>query len=155
MKKDFVKYFSLVLFTFLLACTPKQEQAETETEVAATEEDAEWPLMDEFHMVMAESFHPFKDSANIDPAIANAAEMASLAETWAGAELPAKVNNDQVKADLQTLKTETAAFAEVVKGGDVAAIGASLTNLHDIFHRLQDAWYKGAEGGDDHGDHKH
>lgn len=154
MKKDFVKYFSLVLFAFLIACTAKQEQAETETEGVAAEEDVEWPLMDEFHMVMAESFHPFKDSANIDPAIANASEMASLAEKWAAAELPSKVNNDQVKADLQTLKTETAAFAQLVSGGDVTAIGTSLTNLHDIFHRLQDAWYKG-EGDHGHGDHKH
>lgn len=154
MKKDFVKYFSLLLFAFLIACTAKQEQAETDTEVAATEQDAEWPLMDEFHMIMAESFHPFKDSANIDPAIANAAEMASLAEKWAAAELPSKVNNDQVKADLQILKTETATFAQLVSGGDVAAIGTSLTNLHDIFHRLQDAWYKG-EDDHGHGDHKH
>lgn len=150
MKKDLFRYFSLVVFALLLACSAKQEQAETEV----VDEDEAWPLMDEFHMVMAESFHPFKDSANIAPAIANAAEMAAVAEKWSNAELPSKVNNDEVKADLQTLKTETAAFAELVQGGDEAAIGASLKELHDLFHKLQDAWYKGGDG-HHHGDHKH
>ncbi len=152
MKKEIFRILILLVFALVVACTAKKE-AESTTEAAVADE--EWPLMDGFHMVMAESFHPFKDSANIDPAIANAAEMASLAETWSTSELPAKVNNDQVKADLQTLKTETAAFADLVKNGDVVAIGKSLTNLHDVFHRLQDAWYSGKEEGHDHGDHKH
>jgi len=147
MKKEMFRFLILLVFALVVACTAKKE-AETTTESAVADE--EWPLMDEFHMVMAESFHPFKDSANIDPAIANAAEMASLAEKWSTSELPSKVNNDDVKADLATLKTETAAFAELVNGGDVAAIGASLTNLHDIFHRLQDAWYKGGDHGHQH-----
>ncbi|MBX2966751.1 MAG: hypothetical protein KF845_11425 [Cyclobacteriaceae bacterium] len=151
MKRELFRYFSLAVFALLLACSAKQEQAETET---ADADDSEWPLMDEFHMVMAESFHPFKDSANIDPAIANAPEMAALAEKWSTSELPSKVDNDNVKADLEELKTESAAFAELVQDGDVEAIRTSLINLHNIFHRLQDAWYKG-EGGHHHGDHKH
>lgn|SRR5690606_8255728 len=151
MKKNLFTYFSVVVFALLLACAGKQEQAET----VVANEDEEWPLMDEFHMVMAESFHPYKDSANLEPAITNAAEMAALAEKWSNAELPSKVNNDEVKADLQTLKTESAAFAELVQGDDEAAITASLINLHDIFHKLQDAWYKGEEGGHHHDDHKH
>ncbi|MBX2945353.1 MAG: hypothetical protein KF725_05930 [Cyclobacteriaceae bacterium] len=139
------RYLTLLVFVVIAACTTKKE-------AEATVADEEWPLMDEFHMVMAESFHPFKDSANIAPAIAHAAEMAALAEKWSNAELPSKVNNDEVKTNLQTLKTETAAFAELVQGGDEAAIGAALKDLHDLFHKLQDAWYHGEHGG--HG-HKH
>ncbi|MBX2963010.1 MAG: hypothetical protein KF687_10900 [Cyclobacteriaceae bacterium] len=146
MKKEMFRYLFLLVFVAVISCTAKKE---TETAVA----DEEWPLMDEFHMVMAESFHPFKDSTNIAPAIANAAEMAALAEKWSNAELPSKVNSDEVKADLQTLKVETAAFAELVNGGDEAEIGAALKDLHDLFHKLQDAWYQGGHG--DHHDHKH
>lgn len=143
MKKEMFRYLTLLVFVVIAACTAKKE-------AEATVADEEWPLMDEFHMVMAESFHPFKDSANIAPAIAHAAEMAALAEKWSNAELPSKVNNDEVKANLQSLKTETAAFAELVQGGDEAAIGASLKDLHDLFHDLQDAWYKGGEHGHQH-----
>jgi hypothetical protein len=97
-------------------------------------------------MIMAESFHPYKDSSNIEPAKLNAAEMASVAEKWASQPLPEKVNNDDVKATLEQLKTGTAAFVQTVQSGDSTQIGNSLTELHDIFHKLQEAWYtKGSE----------
>lgn len=126
-------------------------------EDAAVNSD-EWPEMDEFHMVMAESFHPFKDSANLEPAKANAAEMAKVADKWLKAPLPEKVNTDEVKATLAQLKTDTEAFVQLVQGSDTTKIGESLTSLHDVFHSLQDAWYKGGEkkgSHDDHSGHQH
>ncbi len=44
--------------------------------------DDEWIAMDDFHLIMAESFHPFKDSANVDPARKNALILASAAAQW-------------------------------------------------------------------------
>ena len=154
MKKLVSYVVVLAVVAMTVACSGKKEES-TETEAAATEavSNDEWPTMDEFHMVMAESFHPFKDSANLEPAKANAAEMARVAEKWAAAGLPEKVNNDEVKANLEKLKTETAAFVTTVQGTDAAAIGTALTNLHDLFHKLQEAWY-GAGEGHDHG-HEH
>jgi PBP1b-binding outer membrane lipoprotein LpoB len=150
MKKLISYVVVLFVIAMAVACSGKKEET-TETEAAATEEvsNDEWPKMDEFHMVMAESFHPFKDSANLEPAKANAAEMARVAEEWASAALPEKVNNEETKANLEKLKTETAAFVTTVQGTDAAAIGTSLTNLHDLFHKLQEAWYGAGEG------HKH
>lgn len=146
--------FVLVLGVIVLmaSCSGKKEES-TATETPATEavSNDEWPTMDEFHMVMAESFHPFKDSANLEPAKANAAEMARVAEKWAAAGLPEKVNTEEVKAKLEKLKTETAAFVTTVQGTDTAAIGTALTNLHDLFHELQEAWYGAGEGHE----HKH
>ena len=106
--------------------------------------------MDEFHLVMAESFHPYKDSLDLKPAKANAAALATAAGKWADAPVPEKVNNDNVKAKLQQLRSETAAFAEIVKSGDDKAIGESLTKLHDLFHEIQEAWYGGEEGEEHH-----
>lgn len=138
--------YIFVLFAFAVAaaaCSGKK------AEVASSDE---WPEMDEFHMVMAESFHPFKDSANLEPAKANAAEMARVAEKWAGAALPEKVNNDETKANLAQLKTDAAAFSQLVQSGDTVQIGESLTSLHDLFHKLQESWYGGGKG---HGHEKH
>ncbi len=126
-----------LIFISVVSCTPKSETAEQ-----STEESADWKEMDEFHMVMAESFHPYRDSANLEPVKKYAAEMASLAEQWSNSKLPAKVDNEEVKNMIQELKVGTSALADLVEVGDDEAIGTALTNVHDSFHHLQDAWYK-------------
>lgn len=141
--------YLLILFVFAMgvACSGKKDSSE-----AVANNDA-WPEMDEFHMIMAESFHPYKDSANIEPAKANAAELARVAEKWANAALPEKVNNDEIKASLAKLKDDAAAFSQVVQSGDTTKIGESLTSLHDAFHKLQEAWY-GSEKDHEHEHHE-
>jgi hypothetical protein len=137
--------FVAVVFVSLLmiACGGKKHE-----EVANNDE---WPEMDEFHMIMAESFHPFKDSANLEPAKANAAEMAKVAEKWASAPLPEKVDNDEIKANLTQLKNDTNAFTQIAQSDDSVKIGESLTALHDQFHKLQESWYGGnKKEGHDH-----
>ncbi len=136
----------------VVACAPKKDEATTATEETTVTE--EWTEMDAFHMVMAETFHPFKDSANIEPVKAQAGELVKAAETWAAAPLPEKVNNDEVKAKLQDLKTGSASLAQLVATGTTEEIGASLTSLHDKFHELQEAWYGAGEEKHEH-EHKH
>jgi hypothetical protein len=133
--------YVLMLFAFALAiaCSGKKESAD------AVADSDEWPEMDEFHMVMAESFHPYKDSSNIEPAKANAAEMARVAEKWANAPIPEKVNNDEIKANLAQLKMDATAFTQIAQSGDTTKIGGALTDLHDQFHKLQEAWYGGGK----------
>ena len=141
--------FTLILFVFVMAiaCSEKKD-----TTAAAVNND-EWPEMDEFHMIMAESFHPYKDSSNLEPAKVNAADLAKLAEKWTTAPLPEKVNTDEVKANLEQLKNDAAAFAQTVQTGDTTKIGESLTSLHDLFHKLQEAWYKPGKEGEEGHDH--
>lgn len=143
-------YFRLVLMvmitTLLFNCGQKGTDSTevVEEEVVAVDPD-EWPELDEFHMIMAESFHPYKDSMNIDPAKANAVEMANVASRWAEASLPSKVNNEEVKAILAQLKSEATDFSTLTASGSPEEIGASLTQLHDTFHKLQEHWYGGGE----------
>lgn len=124
-----------------IACAPKKDRHDGNHEEDATVVDDEWTGMDEFHMVMAESFHPYKDSANLQPAKQNASAMASAASKWLTSPLPHNVDNDAVKASLQQLSREANAFVETVKDKDDIAVGQALTNLHDVFHALQEAWY--------------
>ncbi len=140
MKKIF-NYLLVFALVSLVSCTGK-----TESTATTTEESDEWKEMDSFHMIMAEAFHPFKDSANLAPAKKLAEEMATEADKWASAELPAKVNKDEVKEELLKLKTDTRALADMIKaGGDDAAIGSSLNSLHDSFHEIMEAWHGGGE----------
>lgn len=140
-------YLLLVLaFVLTVACSGKKEEPKDE---AAANSD-EWPAMDAFHMIMAESFHPYKDSSNLEPAKVNAAEMATLAEKWANEPLPEKVNSEETKANLAQLKADAATFVQTVQSGDSTKISQSLTSLHDLFHKLQEGWYGAGKEGHEH-----
>lgn len=115
-----------------------------------SEEMTTWAEMDAYHNVMADAFHPLKDSANLAPAKANAELLASEAEKWAAAPLPEKVKNDEMAASLESLKTNSRAFAEKVNAGATDEELATLLNaLHDEFHHIMEVW----EGGGKHGEH--
>jgi hypothetical protein len=135
--------FALTLLTF--ACASKKEEASDDAA-----DQKEWKEMDEFHMIMAETFHPYKDSANLEPAKTRAGELATGADKWASAALPEKVNNDEMKSKLEQLKTETTSFLQIVSTNDEKAIGDELTKIHDLFHSIQEDWYGGGEGHEHH-----
>ena len=146
-----IMFFALLAAGILAACSGKKEavtEEHKEHEHAHEKESAtddEWKEMDNFHMLMAEAFHPYKDSSNLQPAKAKAAELASAAEKWVSAPLPSKVDNDDTRKKLDDLKTSTAAFAETVKKGDDKVIAEELTKVHDLFHAIQEEWYGGHE----------
>ena len=139
---------SIVLALAITSCGEKKE-AQQESEASSGNS---WKEMDEFHMVMAETFHPYKDSSDLQPVKQKASELAAAAEKWSNAPLPEKVDNEDTKAKLQQLKSETAALTDVVQAGDDEKIGSQLTKVHDMFHEIQETWYGG--GGHEHG-HEH
>ncbi|HPW61780.1 MAG TPA: hypothetical protein PLJ13_05760 [Cyclobacteriaceae bacterium] len=123
------------------SCSTKEKGGE-EVEATTTEADPnEWPELDSFHMIMAEAFHPYKDSTNLEPVKRLAEEMALEADKWAATSLPEKVNTDAVKDQLNQLKTDTRSLADKIKGGaSDEEIGTSLKALHDSFHGIMEAW---------------
>jgi hypothetical protein len=137
----------IINLIFIVGCgTKKQDANGDHHEHEATNED--WKEMDEFHMVMAEAFHPYKDSANLAPAKQLADSLVTAAEKWAAAPLPEKFKeDDEVKFKLNQLKTDASTFATVARTGDEKAIGESLTKLHDLFHEIMESWHGG------HGEH--
>jgi len=145
MKKN-AFYLLCSLFICVWACATK-----TETTGTTDADSDEWKEMNSFHMIMAEAFHPYKDSSNLAPAKKLAEEMAAEADTWAVAALPEKVDNEQVKASLQKLKTDTRGLADLIKSGaDDTAVGSSLNALHDSFHGIMEAWHGGGKEEHEH-----
>ncbi len=140
---------ALILLLLLISCgTPKEETK------AQDEALVEWKELDSFHMLMAEAFHPLKDSGNVEPATRMMEQLANEAEKWAAAPLPEKVNTDDMKAKLEKLKTDTRALAEEIKiGTEDDVIGTRLYDIHDLFHQIQEAWYKKGDAEGDHKDH--
>ena len=125
--------FSILLICLVAVACSKKETASDE-----------WPGMDTYHMVMAEAYHPMRDSANLAPAKANGEDLALEAENWQAGELPDKVNNDEVKEMLAQLKTDSRAFADQVKANAAdSVLSSSLENLHKEFHKITEAWHGG------------
>lgn len=137
-----------VVGAIVVACSGDQK---TEGEANTEADAAEWTEMDDFHMIMAETFHPYKDSANLEPVKKMANELAASAEKWAAAKAPSRVDNDDVKNRLAELKQETASLVQLVQEGDDEAIGNQLTKVHDLFHVIQESWYEN----DHHNGHHH
>jgi hypothetical protein len=153
MKKASLRFcISLCLVAFVFACNSEKksdDRSETRETADDTTTNLAWKEMDEFHLVMAESFHPYMDSTNLEPAKTRADELAQLAAKWAAAPLPERVNNEEVRVKLDKLNTASREFATTAKAGNDEATGKALTDLHHLFHEIQDAWYSGK------GEHRH
>ena len=156
MKRNYYIILSalMVFGVATLSCSKKDSTA-SEDKKEHHDDDAEWKEMDDFHELMANAFHPYKDTMNLAPAKSLADSMKLSAEAWFDAPRPEKVNNDVTQAKLQALKEGTAAFAETVKTGDDKAIGEALNKLHDLFHEVQNLWYAGGHGHDHEHQHEH
>ncbi len=136
MKQTFI-YVVIVFLIGFARCSNKTDNVSTMDE---------WKEMDDFHLIMAEAFHPYKDSSNLIPVKNLAEEMSTLAEKWANATLPKKVDNEEVKLELQKLKVDTRALADLIKSkADNETIGSSLNALHDSFHEIMEAWHDSGE----------
>ncbi len=77
MRMNKVVTVSIFIFITSWACSPK---AESSTESANETDTEEWKGMDDFHVLMAKSFHPYRDSANVEPAKQLASEMITSAQ---------------------------------------------------------------------------
>ena len=140
-KSSFSHPLAFGLIIAVLACSGKKGSEDKEPS-GQKEAVGSWEDMDAFHMIMAESYHPYKDSSNLEPAKKNARDLVLSAEKWSSAPLPEKFkDDDEIEYKLKQLKSDALAFEEVVKTGNDKAIGESLTKLHDLFHQLQEAWY--------------
>jgi hypothetical protein len=145
MRSSLMTLLMIVGVTFY-SCSLKDKAESNEKQP----DENEWVEMDSFHMIMSEAFHPYKDSANLEPVRRLAVEIAQEAEKWASASLPEKVKNDKMKASLNQLKADTRALSEMIKGGaSDEEIGTSLQTLHDSFHAIMETWNGGGM------DHQH
>jgi hypothetical protein len=136
--------FSALTILALVACSAKKSEP---TESSSNQ----WKQLESFHTIMADAYHPYKDSANLAPAKSLARALADEAAAWAASALPEKVDNDEMKGKLKTLAEGSQGFFKLTsESAPDSVIGRSLTELHDLFHEIQEGWYTAGKEKHDH-----
>lgn len=135
MRKQVIQFIGV--FVLLIACSSSKK--------AAHDTQTTWQAMDNFHMILAETFHPFMDSANLQPVKMNYKELQSAVEAWGNSTIPEKADNEVMKSKLRNLNIQVMTLADKVKSSSDDEIGQALIKVHDTFHEIQDVWY--SDGG--------
>lgn len=97
-----------------------------------------WTVLKEFHMVMAQTYHPMEDKGDFGPIKARAAEMTAKAKLLQAAPIPTSFNNATVKTAINNLVKGSEKLEKIVKKGKEDKIKKSLNELHDVFHQIQE-----------------
>jgi len=97
----------------------------------------QWPALDDFHEVMADTYHA-SEEGDLAPLRARSAEMAEKARLLAQADIPADFDAPEIAAAARQLKKDSKKLhKQVAKGkAEDAELIAELASLHDVFHRI-------------------
>jgi hypothetical protein len=148
------RFFIFTLIAAAFACGKKSDEHD-HAHGDDHESAKEWKEMDDFHMVMAEAFHPYKDSSDLKPAKEKAGELASAAAEWKNSDFPEAVQGEKIGEKLDKLSVLSQEFSASVATASDEAVAAKLTALHDLFHEIQNDFYGGAGEGHHHDGHEH
>ena len=131
---------------------------------AQTTSQETWKEKDEFHQVMAQTFHPMEEG-NLEPIKARSEEMLTKVLAWSNSKAPESMNNESIRKNLTLLTRQVRELNLGIKSKSFTdeQIKTEFTKTHDTFHQivgLCDPNHKhehGAHPGHDHSDpnHKH
>lgn len=95
-----------------------------------------WHDLDEFHNVMAATFHPMEEG-DLNPIRTRSKELASSAKMLLKSNIPARFDTPELRSSLKKLSKDSVALDNLVRQpGSNEAITASLTALHEVFHSI-------------------
>lgn len=116
------------------------EEKEKRAEAARKKQvdEGRWPELDNYHAVMAKTFHPAEEG-NLKPLYANAEELAAKAVVLKKSVIPAKYQKPGVKESVEALEKESAALAKMVKKKKSEdELKKAIFALHDRFHEVME-----------------
>lgn len=115
----------LTLFVMLLIAVSAQSQSIF----------SKWPALDEYHKVMASTFHPSEDG-NLAPIKSRSGELKTQAELVAKSDIPADFDSPAIRKAVKQLNKDSKALDKLVKSNKATdpQITKSLAALHDVFH---------------------
>jgi superoxide dismutase len=112
------------------------EKALTSPLLKVIEKDS-WAALKDFHMVMAQTFHPMEEG-NFGPIKERVGEMYAKSLLLKSSKIPASFNNPKIVDAISRLATGSEKLQKIVKKGKPEKIKQSLSSLHDVFHEIQE-----------------
>lgn len=102
----------------------------------ASKPKATWKAQEEFHSVLAGTFHPMEDG-DFGPVRKRADEMARKARTWSRSRPPKGYDAAKIRPLLAKLEREATEVAKLVaRQAADEDIKQALTKLHDTYHAI-------------------
>ena len=116
----------LSLTLTLFVCTTLQAQK------------AKWKEMDDFHTVMAQTFHPAEEG-KFDPIKKRSGEMIEKAVAWQNSTAPEGYDKKAVKKSLKSLVKGSKELDKLIKENAAdTVLKEKLSALHDTFHEIME-----------------
>jgi hypothetical protein len=97
-----------------------------------------WKELDDFHTVMAATWHPVSKSSDFTAIRAKAGDLATAAEKWAAATVPSACDKKENRDAIADVAKQSKALAALVaaKGSD-ADVKKALHDLHERFEVVE------------------
>ena len=125
----------IVSITFLVT-------ALTMSVFAQAQAKAKWKEMDDFHTVMAGTFHPAEEG-NLQPIRTRSQEMVDKAVAWKSSDAPEGYNKKAVNVTLENLVKGAKEIDKMVKANATdKELVSKLTGLHGVFHEIMEKCQK-------------
>ena len=156
MKTTTLKTFVTIFCMAIMAATahaqsPSNPTASSSSNASSKSSMEDWTELKEFHMVMAQTFHPMEEG-NYKPIRERSAEMAEKARLLAESKVPAEFNKPEMLAAIQELNKGSRLLDAMIKNKATdAEVNKSLTELHETFHKIVGM----CQPGDNHEQHEH
>jgi len=130
-------YLSAILNAINWEVVNKNYQEALKGSLLVTIEKETWTELNEFHSVMAQTFHP-SEEGNLKPIRERSGEFLEKAKALQKGKIPASFNTPEIKKAIDELVKGSAALNQmVIKKADDKTITKKLGELHDIFHTIQ------------------
>jgi phosphomevalonate kinase len=102
------------------------------------QEKPKWKEMEDFHTVMAATFHPAEEG-NLQPIRTRSQEMVDKATAWKQSSAPEGYDKKAVNSTLTKLVTGAKEIDKMIKANATdKELTEKLSKLHDIFHQIME-----------------
>ena len=130
-------YLSAILSAINWEVVNKNYQEALNSPLLKTIEKETWTELNEFHAVMAQTFHP-SEEGNLKPIRERSGEFLEKAKALQSGRIPESFNTPEIKKAINELVSGSETLNQmVIKKVDDKTITKKLGELHDVFHTIQ------------------
>ncbi|CAN5487766.1 hypothetical protein BH11BAC1_BH11BAC1_13590 [soil metagenome] len=142
------KTFAIITLISAFAVTG----ATSQTPITA---QAQWAEKNEFHKVMAQTFHP-SEEGNYEPIRSRIGEMYDKAVAWMNSTPPKEFDKPEVKSTLKEMTGEIIAIKAMIENKATnEELKPKMEALHETFHKIVGMCAKDDHAEESHEGHNH